>query len=141
VSWSWSYRGLWAAVLEIKPRSSGRAASALNYWDISPALFFVCFVFALRIPVLPGLALKPCVQVTIASASEYWGYCSGRLQACITRPGSKSLYFEMIAGWSQKLCTESPLLRYLVLSMSRSGFFFFKLHESRFLVLLLVPDT
>ena len=38
--WVWSYRELWAAmwVLRIKPGSSGRAASALNHWVISPTL-------------------------------------------------------------------------------------------------------
>lgn len=37
ISWKWSYRQpLW--VLEIKPKSSGRASNALNYWGISSAL-------------------------------------------------------------------------------------------------------
>jgi hypothetical protein len=34
VPWDWSYRALWAAmwVLEIEPRTSGRASSTLNHW-------------------------------------------------------------------------------------------------------------
>jgi hypothetical protein len=34
----WRYRQLWTAMwlLNIEPRSSGRAASALNFWAISP---------------------------------------------------------------------------------------------------------
>ena len=41
--WSWSYRQLWTTMwlLGIELRTSGRAASALNRWAISPApLFF-----------------------------------------------------------------------------------------------------
>ena len=36
--WNWSYRQLWATmwVLRIEPRSSGRVATALNHWAISP---------------------------------------------------------------------------------------------------------
>ena len=39
ISWNWSYRQVWAAiwVLGLEPGSSGRAASALNHWAISPA--------------------------------------------------------------------------------------------------------
>ena len=48
-----SYRQLWAAMwmLRVEPRSSGRAATALNHWAISPALqsrnfhFFFFFFF------------------------------------------------------------------------------------------------
>jgi hypothetical protein len=37
--WNWTSRWLWATVwvLGTKPGSSGRAASALNFWAISPA--------------------------------------------------------------------------------------------------------
>jgi hypothetical protein len=37
--WNWSYRWLWGAMwlLGIEPRFSGRAASVLNCWAISPA--------------------------------------------------------------------------------------------------------
>ena len=40
VSWNWSYRQLWAAmwVLGMEPGPSGRAASALNHWAISPEM-------------------------------------------------------------------------------------------------------
>ena len=43
----WSDRELWAAVwmLGIEPRSSGRSASALNYWAISPAPVLLLFCF------------------------------------------------------------------------------------------------
>ena len=36
------YRWLWATIwlLEIEPRATGRAASALNHWAISPVLYF-----------------------------------------------------------------------------------------------------
>ena len=39
IPWNWSYRQLWAAMwmLGIEPWSSGRAASALSCWAISPA--------------------------------------------------------------------------------------------------------
>ena len=41
-SLNWSYRWSWVYmwVLEIKPLSSGRAASALDLWVISPASYF-----------------------------------------------------------------------------------------------------
>jgi hypothetical protein len=40
ISWNWGYRPLWAImwVLEIEPRPSRGAASALNHWAISPVL-------------------------------------------------------------------------------------------------------
>jgi hypothetical protein len=38
VTWSWSYRQLWAVmwVLGFEPKSSGKAASVLRCWAISP---------------------------------------------------------------------------------------------------------
>ena len=47
VPWSWSYRQFVSrhhAVLGIKQGSSGRAASAFNYWAISPAPNFIVFL-------------------------------------------------------------------------------------------------
>ena len=46
ISWNWSYRQVWAAiwVLGIEPKSSRKAGSALNIWDLSPVpdIFLWC---------------------------------------------------------------------------------------------------
>jgi len=46
ICWNWSYRQLWATmqVLGIEPGSSGRPASALNHWAISPTPRITFFI-------------------------------------------------------------------------------------------------
>jgi hypothetical protein len=50
IPWNWNYKGLWATpwVLGLKPRSSGRAVSALNCSAISPVLI----IFSLPLQII-----------------------------------------------------------------------------------------
>jgi hypothetical protein len=49
IPWNWSYRQLGAAaiwVLGVEPKFSGRTASTLNHWVITPALNCFLFLFS-----------------------------------------------------------------------------------------------
>ena len=95
IPWNWNHRQLWAFlwVLGIEPRSSGRTASVLNHWSISPVptasfSLWVLFVFArCHYIALAGLKLRD------LPASASWVLA---LKVCAITPGRELCFVSLV---------------------------------------------
>lgn len=112
ISWNWSYRHLQATMFElgIKPESSARAPSTLNFWAISSASCLKIFSSVLSpVDVLCVWLFSPaCVYVHHIEAliHDFWIYATDRtLQPHDHQPALKWSYYIRQTSINQKCST------------------------------------